>query len=204
MIKNAVQWILFSGRNYCNLAKKSWKWINMQPFWFLIYFFAGHLLAQPPTQAPKILAENEGQTSMQESKEPPGQLFFLPLLPLLPLLGILKLTSLFMKNPLIFFLNQRILPVVGIASRSSLLNRSLLRLKRSGFWSLLLQRSCFRSWSLKRLCLRPLLAKVVVPATSGSVTVAVTPIPPRSAVGLPVVAVTAPVTAGSCRLLSRS
>ena len=36
------------------------------------YFLEGQRLAQPPTQAPKILAENEGQTSIHISKEPPG------------------------------------------------------------------------------------------------------------------------------------
>ena len=50
------------------------------------YFLLGHLLAHPPTQAPKILAEKEGQTSMQFSRESPGHLleedallFLLPL-----------------------------------------------------------------------------------------------------------------------------
>ena len=39
----------------------------------LLYFLPGHLLAQPATQAPKILAEKEGHTSMQTSRDPPGQ-----------------------------------------------------------------------------------------------------------------------------------
>lgn len=37
-----------------------------------LYFLAGHRLAHPATQAPKIRAENEGQTSMHISKSPPG------------------------------------------------------------------------------------------------------------------------------------
>jgi hypothetical protein len=41
---------------------------------YSIYFLDGHLLAHPLTHAPKILVESEGQTSMQASKEPPGQL----------------------------------------------------------------------------------------------------------------------------------
>ena len=36
------------------------------------YFLEGHRLAQPPTQAPKMRAENEGHTSIHISKEPPG------------------------------------------------------------------------------------------------------------------------------------
>ncbi len=38
-----------------------------------IYFFVGHLFAQPLTQAPKTRVESEGQTSMQDSNDPPGQ-----------------------------------------------------------------------------------------------------------------------------------
>ena len=40
------------------------------------YFLEGHLLAHPETQAPKMRAENEGQTSIHISKSPPGHLPF--------------------------------------------------------------------------------------------------------------------------------
>ena len=57
-----------------------------------IYFLAGHRLAQPDTQAPKIRAENEGQTSMHISKEPPGH-FLPPDPPALLLEGFWDLTK---------------------------------------------------------------------------------------------------------------
>lgn len=41
---------------------------------FYFFFLAGHLLAQLLTQAPKTFTENEGHTSMQTSREPPGHL----------------------------------------------------------------------------------------------------------------------------------
>ena len=38
-----------------------------------IYFFSGHLLAHPDTQAPNTRAENPGQTSIQACRTSPGQ-----------------------------------------------------------------------------------------------------------------------------------
>jgi len=40
---------------------------------WMFYFFVGHLFAHPLTQAPKTRRGSDGQTSMQTSKDPPGQ-----------------------------------------------------------------------------------------------------------------------------------
>ena len=49
-----------------------WKFSSM---YFIFFFHQGHLSPHSATQSPKATLLNPGQTSMQESKSPPGQLW---------------------------------------------------------------------------------------------------------------------------------